>query len=64
MPNYNLIQVCTNFPMSLFAPKTELSIKIYDGLIKLQSSFHIQFPKNFIKMYYNLYQGTLRLVEI
>jgi hypothetical protein len=41
-------------PMSYFTPKTELSIKRYDGLIMLEFSFHDQFSKFCIKMCYNL----------
>jgi hypothetical protein len=54
--------------MNHFAPKMELSIPRYDGLIRLDSSFHIQSSIHFlhfcIKMCYNLFHGTSELVEI
>jgi hypothetical protein len=46
------------FPKSYFAPKTKLSIKKYDGLMKLQSSFHVWFTNFCIKECYNLYHST------
>jgi hypothetical protein len=54
--------------MSYLAPKMELRVKTYDGLIMLESSFQVQFSIQFscfgIKMCYNLCHGTSELAEI
>jgi hypothetical protein len=36
-----------SFPVSYFTSKMEVSIKRYDGLIKVQSSSYLNFQSNF-----------------
>jgi hypothetical protein len=43
MPNEDLIRIWINFLVTYFAPKTKVSVKRYDDLIKLEFSFHVSF---------------------
>jgi hypothetical protein len=50
--------------MNYFTPKTKVTIKRYDGLIKLHFSFHDQFSNFCIKMCYNLCYDMSELAKV